>query len=117
MDTLLFDVSDAGSEIDNLDDGAPSTVGRLPTVAVVGSALALAACGDGGGGTATGAGTPPPPPVVVTPLTDAQASRLLGQATMGATRTAIDAVVSRGVDGWLTDQFAMTSAPPRISTG
>jgi uncharacterized protein (DUF1800 family) len=110
VDTLLFDVSDAGSEIDNLDDGMPSAADRLPTVAVLGSALALAACGGGGGGTATGAGTPTPPPVVVTPLTETQASRFLGQATMGATRTAIDAVVSRGVDGWLSDQFAMTRA-------
>ncbi|MEO5494570.1 MAG: DUF1800 family protein [Sphingomonas sp.] len=110
MDTLLFDTSDAGSEIDVLGDDAPSSGDRLPTVTVLASALALAACGEGGGGTTGGSPTPTPPPVVVTPLTETQASRFLGQSTMGATRTTIDALVSRGIDGWLTDQFAMTRA-------
>lgn len=78
--------------------------------------LALAACGGGGGGgtsTATPAGssTPSTPVVVVTPPpTATEASRFLAQATMGATRGLIDAVVSRGYDGWLTDQFGMARA-------
>lgn len=57
-------------------------------------------------------GAPPPGPPPVIPLSDIQASRFLGQATMGATRAAIDALVARGIDGWLNDQFAM----PRATT-
>ncbi|WP_312489565.1 DUF1800 domain-containing protein [Sphingomonas sp.] len=92
-------------------------------VATTGAALpllALAACGggggDGGGGstsvaTPAGGTTPSAPIVVVTPPpTAVEASRFLAQATMGATRALIDTVVSRGYDGWLTDQFAMPRA-------
>ncbi len=107
MDTLVFDAPSAPSDDDHLpEEIAPS--GRLPTVTVLASSLALAACGGGGG--STGGSTPTPPPVVVTPLTENQASRFLGQATMGATRTTIDGLIARGIDGWLTDQFAMARA-------
>ena len=104
---MLFNERGGALDHDSQDDAVP-VAERLPTVAVLGAALALAACGDGGGGGgATGsAPTPTPPPIVVIPPTDAQASRFLGQATMGATRAAIDAAVARGFDGWLTDQFA-----------
>ena len=85
----------------------------LPTVTVVGAALALAACGGGSdGGGATGGAPPPPAPPPVIPLSDIQASRFLGQATMGATRGTINALVARGINGWLNDQFAM----PRATT-
>ncbi|QDZ08334.1 DUF1800 domain-containing protein [Sphingomonas panacisoli] len=110
MDTLLFDTSGAGLDDDHLQDDVIPVADRLQTVTVLASALALAACGDGGGGSTGSAGTPTPPPVVVTPLTESQASRFLGQATMGATRTTIDGLISRGIDGWLTDQFAMARA-------
>ena len=87
---------------------------KLPTVLVGASALALAACGESGGGSTGGGGgviaAPPPSPPPVASLTDAQASRFLGQATMGATRTSINALIARGIDGWLTDQFAMSRA-------
>jgi len=109
VDTLLFDSSSAGLDDDQINDDGAAVTERLPTVTVLASALALAACGDGGGSTGT-APTPTPPPVTVTPLTETQASRFLGQATMGATRTTIDGLVSRGIDGWLTDQFAMPRA-------
>lgn len=89
-------------------------------LAVGGSVLplvALAACGDGGsggtastGGTATTAGSSTPVVVVTPPPTATEASRFLAQATMGATRGTMDAVVSRGYDGWLTDQFALPRA-------
>jgi hypothetical protein len=70
----------------------------LPTVMVVGSAQALAACGGGSdGGGATGGAPPPPGPPPVIPLSDIQASRFLGQATMGATRGTINALVARGI--------------------
>ena len=69
--------------------------------------LALAACGDGGGGGASSS----TPIVVVNPSpSTTEASRFLAQATMGATRADIDMVVSRGYDGWLTDQFALPRA-------
>jgi uncharacterized protein (DUF1800 family) len=109
VDTLLFDERGGALDHDIRDDVAP-VADRLPTVAVLGSALALAACGGGGSGAAGSAPTPAPPPVVVTPPTDAQASRFLGQATMGTTRATIDALIARGFDGWLTDQFAMPRA-------
>lgn len=77
-------------------------------------ALALAACGGGGGGATGGggaAGTAGAPVVVVdAPVTTAQASRLLAQATMGATGAEISAVVAKGYDKWLTDQFATARA-------
>nr|WP_167956265.1 DUF1800 family protein [Sphingomonas jejuensis] len=73
--------------------------------------LALAACGGGGGGAAPApsAGSGGSTPVVVVPAvpTQQQASRFLGQATMGATRAEIDAVVAKGFEGWLNEQFAL----------
>lgn len=104
--------------------GAPAVTTRsagsaLGTGGAILPLLALAACGDGGGGgtasaggstSATPAGTTAPVVVVNTAPTPTEASRFLAQATMGATRSTIDAVVSRGYDGWLTDQFAMPRA-------
>ena len=90
------------------DEGA--TVASPWAVATPALALALAACGGGGGGGATSgsAGTSGGPIVVVDPpLTTAQASRVLAQATMGATGAEVQAVVSTGLDKWLTDQFAL----------
>jgi uncharacterized protein (DUF1800 family) len=93
------------------------TNGPLASVALAPLALALAACGGGGGGGGGGvsvvpAGSPTPtpaPPVVVVapPPTAAQASRFLAQATAGATRSAIDAVVADGYAKWLDAQLAM----------
>jgi uncharacterized protein (DUF1800 family) len=88
---------------------APSS-GPLPTVTVLAGALLLAACGEGGGSTGGGSGPIVSPPPAPAPLTASEASRFISQATMGATRTAIDALIARGVDGWLTDQFAMARA-------
>jgi uncharacterized protein (DUF1800 family) len=91
----------------SVSEAEPAEGGLSPaTFAALGSAAALAACGGGGGG------TPAPAPIVVKPaaITPAEASRFLGQATMGATRTMIDDVVSRGYEAWLTDQFAMPRA-------
>ncbi|WP_375248774.1 DUF1800 family protein [Sphingomonas sp.] len=75
-------------------------------------AFLLAACGGGGGDGATSGTSSSTTPVTVAPvaLSAAQSSRFLGQATMGATRGSIDALVSRGFEGWLTDQFAMPRA-------
>lgn len=83
---------------------------------IIATALALAACGGGGGGSAPPTASPPPPPPTPAPTTTpapigtAQASRFLAQATMGATKASIADVVSRGYDGWLTQQFGLARA-------
>ena len=61
----------------------------------------LAACGGGGGGTTP---APPPPPAAIT---DAEASRFLAQASMGATREQIERVKAIGYAAWLDEQFAL----------
>ncbi len=85
-------------------DRQPLGASAAPSAAL----LALAACGGGGGSTPTPAPAPPPtsgppPPVLPTAL---EASRFLGQATMGATRSEINKVMAIGYDAWLTEQFA-----------
>ncbi len=70
--------------------------------AAVLAAQALAACGGGGGG-GDGGSTPSPPPTI----TDAEASRFLGQASMGASRAQIDHVKAIGYAAWLDEQFAL----------
>ncbi|MGR6329125.1 DUF1800 domain-containing protein [Sphingomonas sp. XXL09] len=82
----------------------------IKTGGAISAALLLAACGGGDGSGTTAAA--PSAPVTVAPaaITTAQASRFLAQATMGATRTMIDAVVSRRYEGWIDDQFALPRA-------
>lgn len=72
-------------------------------------AALLAACGGGGSGPSAGPPPPPPPPAVVLP-TDAQASRFLSQASMGATKAEISAVKTNGYDAWLSTQFGTARA-------
>ena len=79
-------------------DTAPA---RFPALAATAAASLLAACGGGGAATEE-----PPPPVTETPPTDAEASRFLTQASMGASRTEIARVVALGYTGWLDEQFA-----------
>jgi uncharacterized protein (DUF1800 family) len=93
------------------DEPVPTATRRPPPPE---TALALtgllAACGGGGessGSSPTPAASAPPPP------TSVQASRLLAQATMGATRASIDSVVSRGISRWVDDQLAMPRAGSR----
>lgn len=85
----------------------------LSPIAALAPALALAACGGGGGAPPSSGGpgvivAPPPPPAPV--IADAQAARLLGQATMGITRESIARVKSLGYAGWLDEQFATPRA-------
>jgi uncharacterized protein (DUF1800 family) len=76
-----------------------------PTGLAVLSALPLAACGGGGDAAAP---APAPPPVSPDPNpTDAQASRFLGQASMGASKTLIADVKRLGYDAWLSQQMAV----------
>ncbi len=77
--------------------------------------VALAACGGGGGssdgdssgsggtGTGTGGATP----------TVAEASRFLGQASMGASRTQIARVQAIGYAAWIDEQMAMPPSQSR----
>ena len=71
-------------------------------------AAALAACGGGGGASPAPAPEPPPPPPPPPAApTEAEASRFLAQASMGASRAQIASVVSLGYAGWLDAQFAL----------
>jgi uncharacterized protein (DUF1800 family) len=79
-----------------------ATTATMATTALAAAAL-LAACGGGGGGTDP-APPPPPPPAA---LTDAEASRFLGQASFAATDAEISRVKSLGYAGWLAEQAAL----------
>ncbi|WP_241527381.1 DUF1800 domain-containing protein [Sphingomonas turrisvirgatae] len=83
--------------------------------------LTLAACGGGGGSDSGGivtivappTATPTPIPTFTpTAITDAQATRFLGQATMGANSAGIAELKARGFAGWIANEFAK----PRATT-
>jgi uncharacterized protein (DUF1800 family) len=83
----------------------PAPVAVFPVVA-----LALSACG--GGSTSSSSNGPvvvappaPPPPPPPAPITGQSAGRFLAQSTMGTAPTDGAAVISKGFDGWLSDQF------------
>lgn len=72
-------------------------------VALAASALLLlASCGGGSGGSTSSTSAPVTGGVPTQP----QASRLLAQATFGATMPEIDTLTSSGYNAWLEDQFA-----------
>ncbi len=77
-------------------------------------AILLVACGGGGdnGPTAAAPTVSAPVAIVRTAPTPAQASRFLGQATMGATKAQIADVVDKGYEAWITAQMAL----PRATT-
>lgn len=96
------------------------------SAALVLTAALLAACGGGGGGTggnsgdgagvnsggSSGTGSSGSGGSTSAPLaapTDQSASRLLAQATYGATTTDIARVKTLGWEGWLNEQFAAPS--------
>ena len=99
---------------------AAELASSLRTAAMLAPALALVACGGGSGGGGTIAAAPAPAaggtaasaPVTVVPaaITPQAASRMLAQATMGATKDMVAAVISRGFAGWVDDQLAMPRA-------
>ena len=86
---------------------APAPALRAPTVAALGLAAGLDACGGGGGA----ADSPAPPPVPAIAATDA--SRFLAQASMGASRAQIASVQALGYAGWLDAQFALPASGTR----
>ncbi|HZV92686.1 MAG TPA: DUF1800 family protein, partial [Caldimonas sp.] len=89
-----------------------TTLGRTSAASL--AAATLAACGGGsdagsndGGGTGTGGSGSSPPP------TEAEASRFLAQASMGANRAQIARVQAIGYSAWLDEQIAMAATPTR----
>lgn len=110
METLPLE-ADRGAVLDDMATGDGGTNAFGSGTAAVGLGLTLAACGggggDSGGGLVTLAPTPTPSPVAIT---DAQASRFLGQATMGATTADIAEVKTRRFDGWITNEFGKARA-------
>lgn len=104
-----------GAENGEAEAAAPAAA--LSGVSAMALGLALAACDSGGGGSGGGVvsppptGTPPPTPAPA-PVSAAQASRFLGQATMGATSADIADVRARGYAAWITAEFAK----PRATT-
>ncbi len=84
----------------------PETLKSIVTATV--PALALAACGEGSGTTAPPTAAPPPPPPLA--LTAVQASRFLGQATMGPSKAEITALQASSYSAWLDTQFALPRA-------
>jgi hypothetical protein len=71
---------------------------------LIAMALFLAACGGGGGGGGSSPTVTGPTPVVIS---DAEAARLVTQATFGVTDADIEQVKSKGYSSWVSDQLAL----------
>jgi len=106
---------DTPAELRPLADGSqpPAPVSFVQparsAASVAALAASLAACGGGGGASPAPSPEPPPPPPPPPPAapTEAEASRFLAQASMGASRAEIANVVRLGYAGWLDAQFAL----------
>lgn len=122
----MGDMPARGDRMDNLETplveaengeagaAAPAAGAALSGASAMALGLALAACDSGGGG-GGGVVSPPPsgtPPPTPAPVSAAQASRFLGQATMGATSADIADVRARGYAAWIAAEFAK----PRATT-
>jgi uncharacterized protein (DUF1800 family) len=113
VETEIIDLASSPDPSPDLSASLPIVPTSLSNIVVATvPATLLAACGGGGGGPSAGPPAPPPPPpppAVVLP-TDAQASRFLSQASMGATKTDIDAIKTGNYDAWLSTQFGLARA-------
>jgi len=86
----------------------------LPTLpGLLASAALLTACGGGGSGGANTSSQEPTPVPQSDPVSAAQASRFLAQASMGATRDSIARVQAIGYSKWLDEQMAMPASQTR----
>ena len=92
-------------------DAPASARSTLSALSAATLAASLAACGGGGGSAPSPSPEPPPPPPAAP--TEAEASRFLAQASMGASRTEIANVVRLGYAGWLDAQFALPVSDTR----
>ncbi|WP_353205647.1 DUF1800 domain-containing protein [Sphingomonas sp.] len=110
-ETILETIEPDAAPAETLDLTTPAGLSGA-SLATLAASLALAACSGGGGAGTTAGGSPTPTPATPTPtpIAAAAASRLLGQATMGATKSEIASVQSLGFDGWITAQFAQPRA-------
>lgn len=70
-------------------------------------ALLLEACGDSAGGGGSGIIPTPTPTPTPVPVTVTQSSRFLAQASIGYSKADINTVIASGIDGWISNQFAM----------
>jgi uncharacterized protein (DUF1800 family) len=120
-------IPDLFDGVETLERGVPTPPGHgAPTAAAVATAAALlAACGGGGSdGSAVAAApasgaspapapasapgaAPAPAPAPATGLSPAEASRLLSQATLGASKADIAAAQASGAAAWIESQFAV----------
>jgi len=64
--------------------------------------LGVAGCSGGSGGNSQPPPPPPPPPV---PITKAEAFQFLNQASLGATETAAQGVISMRYEAWIDEQL------------
>ncbi|HYD59282.1 MAG TPA: DUF1800 domain-containing protein [Noviherbaspirillum sp.] len=74
---------------------------KTRTALAAAALLLLVSCGGGGGGSVTGGVTSAGNDIPTQP----QASRLLSQATFGATQAEIERLASTGYSAWIEDQF------------
>ena len=90
--------------VETANDAPLATRVKPPaSLTLLSAAVAATACGGGSG---SGGAAPTPPPPAPT-FTSAEASRLLAQASFGASRVEIERVRALGVNGWLDEQLAM----------
>ncbi|MFZ6848399.1 DUF1800 domain-containing protein [Undibacterium sp. RuRC25W] len=111
----MQNMQEATAQVLERPDTDPS-LSQINTTALMGlgasSGLLLAACGGGASsGLSTGNATSAP----VAPITDAQASRFLAQASVGATRAEMAKVQSSGYAAWIDAQIAMPQSTTRWS--
>ena len=81
-----------------------------PVLVTLVAPLALAACGGGGSAPTSVVPPPPPPPPPPVSVTTAEASRFLGQATMGPNKAEITSLQTSGYSAWLDTQLGMARA-------
>ena len=93
---------------------SPSTVSTASSASLAALAAAvLAACGGGGDSTDAPAPVPDPAPAS-TPLSRAQASRVLGHGAFGGTAAEIENVRALGLLGWIDRQYALPRSQSHV---
>ena len=111
------------SKLSKENDKTHSSNTFSATALTLGSGLLLEACGGGAAtgsnttasSTSTAPTTPANPPPPSAPITDAQASRFLSQASVGATRAQMAQVQASGYSAWIDAQIAMPQTNSRWS--
>lgn len=112
---LVDEASSAPQDFDTGDQtgipasGPPSKLSAAKALGASAAALAVAACGGGGSSNGNSGGSPitggTPAPTVITPQTEAEASRFLLHASLSASQGEIAALMSDGYEPWLDRQI------------